>query len=209
MKIKSIIVCAFLAFALLFSGCEYVEIVSQDSEASSKDKSEVSLLSEVLESSETESESKVIESEANSEERWPCMLYIAESRYLEAMTVTLQLSLLVASVILVGHLQAAICEIMPAETHQFICKSAKVLSCMTCSTVILLEELITGKSFICNGRIISEKPLIKCRVRSDECTLEMFDGICDIRLGDSVWIYSLECLCELPVGIQFRNDLVE
>ena len=68
MKIKSIIVCAFLAFALLFSGCEYVEIVSQDSEASSKDKSEVSLLSEVLESSETESESKVIESEANSEE---------------------------------------------------------------------------------------------------------------------------------------------
>ena len=50
----------------------------------------------------------------------PCMLDIAKSRNLEAMTVTLKLRFLETSVILDCQFKATVCEIMPAKAHELI-----------------------------------------------------------------------------------------
>jgi DNA-binding transcriptional MocR family regulator len=51
---------------------------------------------------------------------WPCMFDIAESRHLETVTVTFQLSFLVTSIVLICEFQSPVGEIMSAKTHEFI-----------------------------------------------------------------------------------------
>ena len=51
---------------------------------------------------------------------WPCVLDVSKSRHLKTMTVTLQLCLLEATIVLISKFKTAICEIMTSESHQLI-----------------------------------------------------------------------------------------
>ena len=51
---------------------------------------------------------------------WPCVLDVAKARHLEAMTVTLETSLLEAAIILNSEFLSPVGEIMSAESHELI-----------------------------------------------------------------------------------------
>ena len=89
------------------------------------------------------------------------MLDIAQARNLEAMAVTLELSLLVAAVILYCKLHAAILEIMLAKAHELVRLTSEVRSDMTCSAIIFLEEFISIEFLSSKSAVVSAKPLVE------------------------------------------------
>ena len=76
-------------------------------------------------------------------EIWPCMLNVAKSRNLEAMTVAFLLCLLEAAVILYRQFCSTVSEIILAQAHRFICKTSEIRTGMTGRAVICLEEFIS------------------------------------------------------------------
>ena len=50
----------------------------------------------------------------------PCVFDVSESRHLEAVTVTLQLSLFPAAVVLMSEFRTTVCEIVATKSHKFV-----------------------------------------------------------------------------------------
>ena len=92
---------------------------------------------------------------------WPCVLDVAEARHLETVTVALELSLLEASVILNCEFLSPFCKVMSAESHELVRKTTEVVTHMTCSAVVLLEEFITLKFLCCDSLVVTTEPLVE------------------------------------------------
>ena len=92
---------------------------------------------------------------------WPCVLDVTQTWNLETVTVTLELSLLETAVVLDCEFLSPFCKVMSAESHELIRKTAEVVTHVTCSAVILLEELISRKFISCDCIVISTEPLVE------------------------------------------------
>ena len=140
---------------------------------------------------------------------WPSVLDVAKARHLEAMTVTLETSLLEAAIILNSEFLSPICEVMSAESHEFVRLSAEVVADVACCAVILFEEFITGKFLCCDRLVVAKKPLVEACIRSNESALELLDRVCDVSLGKTVRIYCSESTCKVLVSLELCDDVLE
>ena len=86
----------------------------------------------------------------------PCELDVAQARHLEAVAVTLLLSLLIATVILLCELHAASIEVVVTQAHKLVRQASEVGAYMACSAVVLLEELITLKLLGSDSALVAE-----------------------------------------------------
>ena len=91
----------------------------------------------------------------------PCVLDVAEARNLEAMTVTFELSLLEATIILNCEFLSPVSEVMSAESHELVRLTAEVMSDVACRAVISLEEFISSKFLSGNSLIVTKEPLVE------------------------------------------------
>ena len=92
---------------------------------------------------------------------WPSVLDVAETWHLETVAVTLELSLLEASVILDCEFLSPVSKVMSAESHQLVRLTTEIVSHMTCSAVILLEEFVSLEFICSDGLVIAAEPLVE------------------------------------------------
>ena len=92
---------------------------------------------------------------------WPSVLDVAETWYLETVAVTLELSLLEASVILDCEFLSPFGKVMSAESHQHVRPTTEIVTYMTCSAVILLEEFVSLEFICSDGLVIATEPLVE------------------------------------------------
>ena len=76
-------------------------------------------------------------------------------------------------------------------------------------TVVLLEKLISMEFLLGYCRIISAKPFVETRIRSDQSAFELLYRICNVCLGDSIRINLQELPAELPVSLELCDDVIE
>ena len=92
---------------------------------------------------------------------WPGQLDVAQAWHLEAVAVTLILSLLVATIILLGEGSATSLEVVAAESHKFVGLATEVSTCVTRCATMLLEQLITTQLLGCEGVVVAIQPLVE------------------------------------------------
>ena len=80
---------------------------------------------------------------------------------------------------------------------------------MTSSTVVFLEQIISGDFFCIHCCLVSLQVFIKTRIWSQQCLFKFLNGICNVSLINAIRIHFTECLAEGCIRIELFTDFIE